>query len=145
MAKKGSLYAHDDVPVGKSMTKQDGAQTPADVYRQYQAGQPIPETPPPIYGDISEYDYAEARNNIAAFQSAFEELPSHVREYFSNDAARYADFLGEHEAAIEKEGLDNALRAALSGDQAQDEPKAGSPETGDSAQTGSETVESRDQ
>ena len=106
MMSKKQLYSHtNEHQVGKSMTKQDGAQTPAQVWRKFMQGQPLPETPPPVYGDISEFDYAQVRDRVAAFESDFEELPSDLRESFGNDAAQYADFLGEKSADIQSDGL----------------------------------------
>ena len=112
MSKK-SIYAHDHVPAGKSMTKQDGAQTPADVYRRFVQGVPLPEAPPPVYADLSEFDYAAAREQVANFKSAFEELGAHVREHFGNDDAEYLNFLQENEERIDSDGLSAVLKAEL--------------------------------
>lgn len=138
MSKAKSLYKHAHVPVGKSLTKQDGAQTPADVWRKYQAGQPIPDAPPPQYGDISEWDYEQHRNQLAAFETAFQELPAHFRDRFDNDAAQYADFLGENEEKIASDGVNAVLRE----ENVSEETEAQEPGTGVSAQTESGNDES---
>lgn len=103
---KEQLYSHTkEHQVGKSMTKQDGAQTPAQVWRKFMQGQPLPESPPPVYGDISQFDYAAVRNQVAEFETMFEELPSDLRASFGNDASQYAEFLGEKSTQIESDGL----------------------------------------
>lgn len=111
---KAKLYSHTDTPVGKSMTKQSGAQTPADVWRQYVAGQPIPDTPPPQFGDVSAIDYEQARYTVANFRSAFQELPASVRDAFGHDEMNYVDFLEKNAQSVSEDGLDAALRAHFS-------------------------------
>ena len=110
---KKALRPSDIVNDKPSMTKQDGAQTPSDVYRSFVQGQPLPEGPPPVYADLSNFDYAEVRNTMAEFESAFEELPSRTREFFGNDTANYAAFLGRESAAIAEQGLAAVISEAL--------------------------------
>ena len=113
MSKK-NLYSHtSDVKVGTSMTKQDGARTPAAVYRDFIAGQPLPEARPLSYGDVSGLDFEATRNLVAEFESEFQALPSQVRDHFENDSSNYLDFLDENESDINENGLGQALKQRL--------------------------------
>lgn len=107
---KKSLYAHADIAPGKSRTKGQDAQTPADIWRQYQAGVPLPDQRPPVYGDVSQMDYAEARNQIAEFESEFQALPSNIRDALGNDSANYLGWLEENAEGIDEKGLANTLK-----------------------------------
>lgn len=107
------LYAHTDLPAGKSLTKQDGAMTPADHFRAFIAGKPLPEGRPPVYADISNLNLHETRDLVAEFESEFQSLPAHVRDNFENDSANYLDFLEENEAEVNSGGLKGLLEARL--------------------------------
>ena len=53
------------------------------------------------YGDMTGYDYQEAQNTVAAANSMFEGLPSHIRKEFDNDPAKFINFVDD-EANAEK-------------------------------------------
>lgn len=62
----------------------------------------------PMYGDfINAPDFLEAQQKIAAAQSMFEELPSHVRDKFGNDPAAFLEFIQDpaQVEAIEEMGF----------------------------------------
>ena len=107
------LYSHDTITVGKPITKQSGALTPADHYRAFINGQPLPEQRPLAYGDASSIDYARARDALAEFNSEFQELPAQARDHFSNDPEQYLNFLESNASAIDQDGLGTVLRQEL--------------------------------
>lgn len=51
------------------------------------------------YGDWSDFNFQEAQNQIARANSMFEQLPSAVRNQFSNDPARFLEFVNDPENA----------------------------------------------
>ena len=84
--------------------------TPADHYRQFISGVPLPEAGPAVYGDLSSFDYGQLRDQVAEFESHFEDLPAPARDAFGNDANNYMDFLSENAEKIDSDGLSVALR-----------------------------------
>ena len=125
MTKKAKpLYSHSDVEVGKNMTKQSGAMTPAAHWRAFVAGQPLPDARPPVFADISGVDYGATRDLMAEFDSEFQALPAHVRDEFGNDSDNYFDFLEENEKEIAENGFKAVLGDFLSPTEAQDLEKA---------------------
>lgn len=69
----------------------------------------------PSYGNASQVEYLEAFELLNTADSVFDTLPSTVRARFENDPALW---LG----AIEDAGSPEALKAILSGEEAQDSP-----------------------
>ena len=51
------------------------------------------------YGDFGDFDFQEAQNQIARANSMFEQLPSAVRNQFSNDPARFLEYVNDPENA----------------------------------------------
>ncbi|AXL15449.1 internal scaffolding protein [Microviridae sp.] len=49
------------------------------------------------YGDLSDFDFQEAQNQLAKANSMFEQLPSSVRNKFSNDPERFFEFVNAEE------------------------------------------------
>lgn len=98
--------SYNDEP---SLTKQSGAMTPADHWRAFVAGQPLPERPPQVFGDLAGFDYARMRETVAEFNSAFEELPSHLRDTLDNDPANYLTLLEDNSQEIAENGLGTFL------------------------------------
>lgn len=47
------------------------------------------------YGDFTGADFQEAQNTIALANSMFEELPSSVRNRFTNDPSKFLDFVND--------------------------------------------------
>lgn len=97
----------------KHLTKQDhgGMADINTIAQMYMSGRlPYPDVPPGFYGDISTVDVAEARNILAAVNTAFEELPSDVRDHFENDPMGYVDFLDKNECEIGELGIARVLR-----------------------------------
>ena len=46
----------------------------------------------PVYSDVTEGDYLEAMNRVAAAKTMFEELPSTIRRHFGDDVATFLAF-----------------------------------------------------
>ncbi len=57
------------------------------------------------YGDWSEFDFQDAQNQIAKANSMFEQLPSAVRNKFSNSPERFLDYDNDEENKDELEKL----------------------------------------
>ena len=51
------------------------------------------------YGDWSDFDFQEAQNQIASAKSMFEELPSAVRNRFSNSPEQFLEYVNNPENA----------------------------------------------
>nr|UXQ88117.1 MAG: internal scaffolding protein [Microvirus sp.] len=49
------------------------------------------------YGDWSDFDFQDAQNQIANANSMFEQLPSAVRNQFSNSPERFLDYVNDPE------------------------------------------------
>ena len=49
------------------------------------------------YGDLAGFDFHEAQNQIAHANSMFEQLPSSVRNEFSNSPERFFEFVNDPE------------------------------------------------
>jgi len=51
------------------------------------------------YGEYAGFDFQEAQNQIAGATSMFEELPTAVKKQFSNDPARFLEYVNDPENA----------------------------------------------
>jgi len=49
------------------------------------------------YGDLSNFDFQEAQNQIANANSMFEQLPSAVRNQFANSPEKFFEFVNDPE------------------------------------------------
>ena len=49
------------------------------------------------YGDLGDFDFQEAQNQLAKANSMFEQLPSAVRNKFSKDPERFFNFVNAEE------------------------------------------------
>lgn len=58
-----------------------------------------------VYGDTTAQDFQEAMNVVAAAQSAFDDLPAHLRDRFQNDPAQLLDFVHNEDNRAEAEEL----------------------------------------
>ena len=47
------------------------------------------------YGDLSNFDFQEAQNQIANANSMFEQLPSAVRNQFANSPEKFFEFVND--------------------------------------------------
>lgn len=75
----------------------------------------------PQFGDFTQViDYADAQQLVIDANNAFANLPSRIRDRFSNDPARLLDFLSK------KENLDEAISLGLV-DRRDEPPHADSP------------------
>ena len=102
----------------------------------------------PTYGDMPEsIDYLEAMQTVAEAKTAFEHLPSTVREKFSNNPEEWLEFIHDAESvdeAIEALGLvPDAIRNPP--EAAPTEPSSGDPvptppENQETPENGSEAV-----
>lgn len=53
----------------------------------------MPQTNPnPQYGDVSEFNFQDAQNEIAKAKTLFEELPEHVKANFENEPYKFLNF-----------------------------------------------------
>jgi len=49
------------------------------------------------YGDLGDFDFQSAQNQLAKANSMFEQLPSSVRNKFSNDPERFFEYVNREE------------------------------------------------
>ena len=49
------------------------------------------------YGDLGDFDFQDAQNQLAKANSMFEQLPSAVRNKFSNDPERFFEYVNREE------------------------------------------------
>ena len=97
--------AHSFFTEGPSLTKQDGAQTPAQVARAFLHGQPLPEQRPPVYADLSRFNAVQLRDSLIELRNEFMDLGAEARLAFNNDETEYMEFLQEHGDEIDANGL----------------------------------------
>lgn len=55
------------------------------------------------YGDLSDFDFQEAHNQIAKANSMFEQLPAAVRRQFKNDPEKFFDYVNNPEVDVARE------------------------------------------
>jgi len=55
----------------------------------------------PQYGDVTGLDFLEMQNQIVQAKNMFADLPSRIRDRFSNDPAKFLDFFNDPENAHE--------------------------------------------
>lgn len=80
------------------------------IERHVNQGIPLPTAPQPVFMDLTRYDFENHRNIVAEVTSAFEELPSDVRDACENNPANYVDVLDTNAQQIAEHGLDEMLR-----------------------------------
>lgn len=55
----------------------------------------------PQYGDVTGYEFNAMQDQIVMAKNMFADLPSHVRDRFANDPARFLDFINDENNAQE--------------------------------------------
>lgn len=67
-----------------------------NMIRRWLAGEPIPETRPLQFGDVSRVvDLQEAANELAVLKQAFMQYPAEIRAEFHNDPLEFAQFVSD--------------------------------------------------
>ncbi|AXH74603.1 MAG: internal scaffolding protein [Microviridae sp.] len=89
---------------GESLTRQSEA-AKSDINNIVKRGIPMPDPSRMMYGDFTDgLDYQTVQNRIIAVNTAFDALPSQVRDYFKNNPAKMLDFVTDPanvEAAVD--------------------------------------------
>lgn len=71
----------------------------------------LPEAPPPIFGDVADFEFQHSQDLIANIRSEFNELPARTRAHFGNDVANYHVFMVDpnNRLAIDENGYDTVM------------------------------------
>lgn len=105
--RKGSIVFNDP-----HKTKQDHGQM-ADINAiatmYYDGRLPYPDQPPLVYGHQTTSDVQQNMFLVAELKSAFEQLPSDLRDAFDNNPVGYLDWIEENASDVESRGLARAL------------------------------------
>ena len=74
------------------------------------------------YADVSGFDYQTAMNTVAAANTMFEQMPSHIRKRFENDPAKFLTFCDNEKNKEEMYELGLAERPFVPADETRKRP-----------------------
>lgn len=107
-----AMYFDDSKPFGETKQAPKREVDINNIIRRHiDFGTPLPESPPPVFADVTGVSFEKSLNVQRAVSEAFSELPADIRAAFSNNPAEYIDFCHENADDISEHGM----KAVLSG------------------------------